>query len=140
MTIGVVEAPRGAVSGAVVGSYTENMKLGVARICLDCDEIHDQERCPVCASEASAFLTRWVKRDTPITRPRVPPSPDEPRETVERVDAYRQLATGAVRGSLMARFLRSGALLLAGVGLARWAWRLNRRRPERPNRPPVDPS
>ena len=32
------------------------MKLGVARLCLDCDEVHDEERCPTCASEVFAFL------------------------------------------------------------------------------------
>jgi hypothetical protein len=36
------------------------MQLRVARLCLDCEEIHDAQECPVCASEAFAFLSRWV--------------------------------------------------------------------------------
>jgi hypothetical protein len=36
------------------------MKLQEARLCLDCEELHTQEQCPVCASEAFSFLTRWI--------------------------------------------------------------------------------
>ena len=38
------------------------MQLRTARLCLDCDELHEQQVCPVCASEAFAFVTRWVPR------------------------------------------------------------------------------
>ena len=37
------------------------MRLDEARLCLDCEEIHDNQECPSCGSEAFAFLTRWVK-------------------------------------------------------------------------------
>jgi hypothetical protein len=39
------------------------MKIDVARLCLDCDEVHDSQRCPVCASETFAYLGRWVPGD-----------------------------------------------------------------------------
>jgi hypothetical protein len=36
------------------------MQLRLARLCLDCEEIHDAQQCPACASETFAYLTRWV--------------------------------------------------------------------------------
>jgi hypothetical protein len=39
------------------------MQLRVARVCLDCEEVHEAKQCPVCASETFAFLTRWVPVD-----------------------------------------------------------------------------
>jgi hypothetical protein len=46
------------------------MQLGVARLCLDCEEVHDAQTCPVCASESFAFLKKWVPVDERRTRPR----------------------------------------------------------------------
>jgi pterin-4a-carbinolamine dehydratase len=34
------------------------MRLDDARLCLDCEEIHEEQECPSCGSEAFAFLTR----------------------------------------------------------------------------------
>jgi hypothetical protein len=39
------------------------MNLREARLCLDCEELHTAEQCPQCASEAFAFLTRWLPSD-----------------------------------------------------------------------------
>jgi hypothetical protein len=36
------------------------MRLAVARLCLNCEEVHEGDRCPVCGSETFAFLKRWV--------------------------------------------------------------------------------
>jgi hypothetical protein len=36
------------------------MHLHEARLCLDCEELHTLDRCPRCASDAFAFLTRWI--------------------------------------------------------------------------------
>ena len=36
------------------------MQLRVARLCLDCEELHADKRCPRCASASYAFLTQWV--------------------------------------------------------------------------------
>jgi hypothetical protein len=61
------------------------MQLRVARLCLDCEEIHADYHCPVCASDHFTYLTRWVpapeRRERP--RPSTPPPPE--------LDAYRQL-------------------------------------------------
>lgn len=50
------------------------MQLRIARVCLDCEEVHDAPQCPVCASETFAYLSRWVP--APERRAKVrPPSP-----------------------------------------------------------------
>ncbi len=36
------------------------MQLRVARLCLDCEELHAADTCPVCASESYAFLSTWL--------------------------------------------------------------------------------
>src|SRR6266540_7184440 len=56
------------------------MQLREARLCLDCEELHTEDRCPVCASDAFAFVTRWVpptERKSRARRP--PPSPPSRR-------------------------------------------------------------
>ena len=58
------------------------MNLRDARLCLDCEELHTEERCPVCASEASCFLIRWI-----------PSNDDDERGPRERSHARRELVT-----------------------------------------------
>src|SRR5690349_20710901 len=36
------------------------MQLRVARLCLDCEELHVADACPVCASQHYAFLSAWL--------------------------------------------------------------------------------
>lgn len=36
------------------------MQLRIARLCLDCEELHVENSCPVCASERYAFLSAWL--------------------------------------------------------------------------------
>lgn len=36
------------------------MQLRVARLCLDCEELHTDNACPRCASESYAFLSNWL--------------------------------------------------------------------------------
>jgi len=36
------------------------MQLRVARLCLDCEELHVDDRCPICASDQYAFLSSWL--------------------------------------------------------------------------------
>jgi hypothetical protein len=50
------------------------MQLRDARLCLDCEELHNEERCPVCASDAFAFVTRWVPSFERKPRPRRAPA------------------------------------------------------------------
>lgn len=39
------------------------MQLRVARLCLDCEELHTENSCPVCASDRFAFLSTWLPVD-----------------------------------------------------------------------------
>ena len=43
------------------------MRLMNARLCLDCEEVHDEQHCPICSSESFAFLTRWVTPSDTVT-------------------------------------------------------------------------
>jgi len=81
------------------------VQLNVARVCLDCEEIHDAQRCPVCASETFAFLTRWVPRIEPRT-----PAAAAPKPIVIPTLAQRIVFGG-------------GALSLIAYGLLRWSRR-----------------
>ena len=46
------------------------MQLRIARLCLDCEELHDAQQCPVCASETFAYLSRWVPAPERRAQPR----------------------------------------------------------------------
>ena len=92
------------------------MQLRTARLCLDCDEVHDQERCPTCASEVFAFLTRWVPRSNGRLSQPALPVPERPE-----VDAYRQI-TGAQRNGKGRLFVGS-AVGLGVLGVVGWIWR-----------------
>ncbi len=48
------------------------MQLRKARLCIDCEEIHDQWQCPICASETFAFLTQWMPAPERRQKPRLP--------------------------------------------------------------------
>src|SRR5580765_5257271 len=90
------------------------MQLRVARLCLDCEEIHDQQICPVCSSESFAYISRWVPAPERRTHPRPVPSH-------ETADTYRQLLDGD-RQPGGRRWIKRGALGLAAVGIAGWLW------------------
>lgn len=119
------------------------MQLDVARLCLDCEEVHDQQVCPACGSEVFAYLTRWVQpasegraerpADTaPAARTKPAQAQTARPSTPEQLEAYRQLLEGKPargRGSLLTK----GMLGLAAFGLAGWAWRATGRpRPPKP--------
>lgn len=109
------------------------MRLDNARLCLDCEEIHEEQVCPTCGSEAFGFLTRWIKtnrdpadtssqprRPLPGRRP-VETAASRPAPTAEQVDAWRRIVEGKPapsRGRMVARSL----LGLTAMGLAGWAW------------------
>ncbi|MGD9902508.1 MAG: hypothetical protein AB7U83_03475 [Vicinamibacterales bacterium] len=87
------------------------MQLRVARLCLDCEEVHDEYRCPACASDAFSYLTRWVPVPDRPERPRRPrPSPGP------EVEVYRQLLhpESPRRGRVLTRALM-GLGAAAGV-------------------------
>ena len=57
------------------------MQLRVARLCLDCEEVHDAQTCPVCASETFAFLKKWVPVGERRTSPQRPVKIFRPTKT-----------------------------------------------------------
>ena len=93
------------------------MQLRVARLCLDCEEIHAARTCPRCTSESFALISRWV----PAPERRARPRPDS-----SEADTYRELLAaehGEPQGSH--RWLTGGAMR-ATIGLG--GWLLRRRR------------
>src|SRR4030095_11543528 len=105
------------------------MRLALARLCLDCEEVHDGDKCRVCGSETFAFLRRWVE---PTSRPSHKVDQQLRRdvpagEHAERLDAYRQLLDSKHKRSHPGRLLARGAALLAILGAARVVWRWGRR-------------
>lgn len=94
------------------------MQLHVARLCLDCEEVHDQQTCPLCSSESFAYISRWV----PVPERRTHPRPVPSHETA---DTYRQLLSGERQTSGLNRWMKRGVVGLAAVSLAGWVWRTN---------------
>jgi hypothetical protein len=90
------------------------MQLHVARLCMDCEEVHDKQTCPVCGSETFAFISRWVPAPERRRRPRPEPS--------ETVDTYRELLSPSKTNSGVARWLRRGAFGAAAIAALGWAW------------------
>jgi hypothetical protein len=80
------------------------MQLRSARLCLDCEELHEEPQCPICASEAFVFLTRWIPVD-------------------ERRNRKRRIRRPAAPPPRVSRLVKSGALGLAMLATARWLWR-----------------
>jgi hypothetical protein len=101
------------------------VRLVNARLCLDCEELHELDHCPICGSETFAFVTRWVKPSEADSHETSSAKEARPPDSVarrEQVDAYRQILdpTPPPRRN---RLLTSGALGLAILGLARLALR-----------------
>ena len=84
------------------------MELRNARLCLDCEEVHEEPRCPICGSETFSFISRWVPAATGDRRPR--------KTTSQEADVYRQLI--ASEGpSRTGRLLKRGVVGLTALGL-----------------------
>jgi len=92
------------------------MQLRNARLCLDCEEIHDAPQCPLCASEMYAPITRWVVAPERRTHARQEPSSS-------RAEIYRALIDGEKRPSRARRLLKGGALGVAALGVLGWFMR-----------------
>jgi hypothetical protein len=86
------------------------MQLRVARVCLDCEEVHDAQKCPVCASESFAFLTRWV----PV---------DERRASI---GVPQRTAPEPVRPAGTSRWVKRGVTGVALFAAGQWLWRATR--------------
>jgi hypothetical protein len=85
-----------------------SLQLRIARLCLDCEELHDQKQCPVCASESFTYLTRWVPVPERRFKPRDVSAPPDQRASPSRHVTY-------------------GLLGLAAAGAAGWWWRTRQR-------------
>jgi predicted nucleic acid-binding Zn-ribbon protein len=91
------------------------MQLHAARLCFNCEEVHDQPTCPACGSDSFAYLSRWIPASERPVRVHERPS----RETA---DTYRQLLEGT-QTSGKKRWMKRGIVGLAAIGMAGWAWR-----------------
>ena len=100
------------------------MQLRNARLCLDCEEVHEAQQCPLCASETFVFMTRWV----PVPERRQKPRTGAPPPPPEALDTYREmLGQDRSEGGPGWRFVKRGAVGLAVFGVASWMWRRNSR-------------
>ena len=94
------------------------MQLHTARLCLDCQEVHEGQTCPVCGSESFAYISRWIP---------APERREKPRPTVEPPEAetYRRLLSPDRVQPGTSRWLKRGAFGLAAVSAAAWMLKRN---------------
>ncbi len=103
------------------------MQLRAARLCLDCEEVHDSLECPICSSESFAYISRWVPVPERRQRPRPEPDPQP-----SKAETYKQLlAADAVKPG-MKRWVRRGAFGFAALGVAGWLLQRGGGSPEKP--------
>jgi hypothetical protein len=110
------------------------MQLRSARLCLDCEEVHDANACPVCASETFAYMTRWIPAPERRLHPRPETAPDEddddtvrtgpvkapdPDDTVRMAPHRRAAPPPAPNRHLF----KKGVVGLTAIGLAGWLFR-----------------
>jgi len=87
-------------------STLEGVQLRNARLCLDCEEIHEQQQCPICASETFVYLARWIP--------------------VEERRAGRRSVRPAPNKTPAQRWAQRGAVGLAALALSGWLWQSGR--------------
>ena len=92
------------------------MQLRTARLCLDCEEVHDAMRCPSCASETFTYISRWIPAPERRRVPRPVTSPE--------AEMYRGLIAKAPPPSTSGRrLLKQGVVGLTALGLVGWFFR-----------------
>jgi hypothetical protein len=96
------------------------MQLRTARLCLDCEEVHDANVCPACASETFTYMTRWIPAPERRRGPRPTTSPEAEmfRTLMTKESAAPASAAGSNR-----RILKQGVVGLTALGLAGWLFR-----------------
>lgn len=90
------------------------MQLRNARLCLDCEELHEEQQCPICASESFAYLSRWI--------------PSEERRQKARVRRIESSSPAPAKKTWIAGGLAGVALFAA----SRWLFRNGAAEGERP--------
>jgi hypothetical protein len=99
------------------------MQLRTARLCIDCEEVHDALRCPVCASETFTYLVRWIPTDDRRRASAPAQEPAQPAASVPAdVEMYRRLTTGETTQPRGMQLLKKGVVGLAAVGVVGWLW------------------
>ena len=93
------------------------MQLRTARLCLDCEEVHDAMVCPSCASETFTYITRWIPAPERRHRPRPTTSPEA---EMFRSLVGKEPSTSAPAPQTGRRMLKGGAIGLTALGLAGW--------------------
>ncbi len=94
------------------------VELRKARLCLDCEDVHEEMRCTICGSDSFAYLSRWVPTPEGAQRPAREASPD--------VEVFQELLTAESNTSGNGSVLKRGLLGLTALGIAGWAWRTSR--------------
>jgi hypothetical protein len=92
------------------------MQLHVARLCLDCQEIHADERCPACSSETFAPVSRWIPAQERRTRPRL-------RQSEEVAETYRRLLTPEANVKPASVWPKRIAFVVAAASVGGWLWK-----------------
>jgi len=92
------------------------MQLHTARLCFNCEDVHDQPICPACGSDSFAYISRWI------------PASERPARVLERpsqdtAETYRQLLDTTRQTSGAKRWMTGGMVGLAAITMAGWAWR-----------------
>ena len=104
------------------------MQLRIARLCLDCEEIHTEQQCPVCASEAFTFIKRWVPAPERRSKPRT--------ENAADADAYRRPAATQQKPVGAAQLVKRAVVGVAAASVAGWLWHRTTRENHPTNAPP----
>src|SRR4051812_40258669 len=99
------------------------MQLHVARLCLDCQEIHAGPLCPACSSQTYAPLSRWIPAEERRARPRAPDAEDA-------AETYRRLLNANTNLKAGSRWPRRIAFAVAAASVGGWLWHRPRRGPE----------
>lgn len=90
------------------------MQLHVARLCLDCQEVHAATHCPVCTSATFVPLSRWIPAQERRVRPR--------QATDEAADALKRLLTPETTAS-RSKWPGRAAAVVATLSVGGWLWR-----------------
>lgn len=100
------------------------MQLHVARLCLDCQEIHTAARCPVCSSETFAPVSRWIPAQERRARPRLPQNEDV-------AESYRRLLEPEADVKRASVWPKRIAFVVAAASVGGWLWKGPTRRTDK---------